>query len=325
MWTDGILGQTLAKGLLGSALKQDRLAQSYLFYGPEGVGKAHVAKRLAMAVQCDTGFGIGCGSCAACTKLLRDTHPDFHMIYPEGNNIRIDQVRALQGIMSRRPHQGRRRIAVFDPADKLNEPAANALLKLLEEPPEDSLLILISENSAKLLPTIRSRCMPLRFSALSQQELKSALPQGLAEPMRHLTLAAARGSLGELLRLCSQSDWLEDRQNNIAWYLEEPGWGMWERLKFAEEREAQWRERSNWQNFLQNWQALSRDRLMLALGVSDGLLNNPDFAKELKGMPTVDKIELQKRITGLGEALQQLAAYTTPRLIVESVLLSWMA
>lgn len=314
----------MAVRLLDTAMQRDKLAQSYLFYGPEGVGKRLTALLLASALQCEEGQGIGCGRCPACQKVLRGSHPDWHLIEPDGNNIRIDQIRELQNIMSRRPHEGRRRIAVLDPAERMNDPAANALLKLLEEPPADSLIVLISAQTQKLLPTIRSRCQPIRFTPLAQDILAARLGEAYGAEQKRLLVRSAQGSMGQLLRLAEDETWDEERRQGIAWFVEEPRWGLAERLKFAEEQDAAWKERESWQQLWQLWQSLSRDRLVLALGGDAEALWNPDAFALLRGMPACGRARLELRIAQLREAQLRVQSYTSARLVAESLLLDWL-
>ena len=321
-WFEPIRGQALAVRLLSAALRQNKLAQSYLFYGPEGVGKSLTALRLGMAVQCEQDDGSICGVCTSCRLMLRSLHPDWHVVQPEGagNFIRIDQVRDLQTVMSRRPNQGRRRIAVLESADRMNEPAANALLKLLEEPPEDSLLILITSAPQRLLPTISSRCQPMRFTTLSIDDLAPALAEELTEQQRLALLRNAQGSMGRLLRLSEDQEWDEDRKQAIAWFTAEPRWDTFERLHQAEilgdalDREA-------CAQVFSLWQSLYRDRLVLASGGEEDLLWNPDALQDIESMPYLPSLHIKKRINLLQHASLQIASNTSIRAVLESLFL----
>jgi len=324
LWAKGILGQNLALRMLDSAMSREMLSQSYIFSGPSGVGRKLTALRLAMAIQCEEGYGSGCGQCTSCQKLLRGTHPDWHLLEPDGVNIRIDQIRELHVTISRRPHQGRRRIAVIDPAEKMNEPSANALLKLLEEPPADSLLVLISSNPLQLLPTIRSRCQTIRFNPLSLSDLSAFLPESTPEAKRMTVLRCAGGSVGKLLSLTEDEDWDEGRHQGVAWYLEEPSWNLSQRMKFSEERDEQWRNRLPWQEMLRDWQSLTRDRLMMEHGIRENGVWNPDVAENLRRMPGLSPKQLMLRVVQLDEAMGQIESNTPPRLVAESLLLSWI-
>lgn len=169
----GILGHETQKSILNRALAGNRIAHAYLFTGPEGVGKQLLAVALARAIFCQD--GTGCGECPSCRKVEHRNHPDLHLIEPDGSSIKIDQIRALQRELAFRPLEGSRKICIIDHADRMNPAAGNALLKTLEEPSGDALLILLSARPEAVLQTIRSRCQSLPFQRLSTDLIRDAL------------------------------------------------------------------------------------------------------------------------------------------------------
>lgn len=142
-----------------------RLPHALLLAGPAGTGKARFADAFASLLLCAAPGGRRCGECRGCRLVAAGNHPDLAWLRPEelGKAIRVDQVRALREFCAARPHQGGWRIMVIDPAEALNANAANALLKTLEEPGAETLLLLVSHEPAGLPATIRSRCRLLRF------------------------------------------------------------------------------------------------------------------------------------------------------------------
>ena len=326
MWSDAVFGQDYAVTLLSHAMEQQRLAQSYLFYGPEGVGKRTAALRLAMAINCLSQEGLGCGHCVSCRKLQKGSHPDWLMLQPlEGKSgIGIEQIRQLQPLMAHRPYEGRRRVIVIDPIDKLEVPAANALLKLLEEPAADNLLILISHQPESILPTIRSRCQMIRFLPLSEAVIRQVLRQehpGLVIP--ELAVRMAQGSVGKA------AAWLEDDQlaieweKSVQWFFEEPNWSVSMRLAWVAEREKEKWERIHWQIFWQSWQDLLRDRLILSGGGSPATLINPQLQQQLVGMKPLSSVQLVLRIEQISLLLQQMQVRVTALAASESLLIDW--
>ncbi len=189
-----ILGHDRQKDILRRAISSDRLAHAYLFEGPEGVGKRLVALALVRAVFCLE--GTGCGNCSACRKVDHHNHPDLHLLEAEGTLIKIEQVRALQKELSYRPLEAPKKICLIDGAEKMNPAAGNALLKTLEEPSGEALLILLSAKPEKVLSTIRSRCQRLPFSRLPQQLLQQVLIERLEvdEVQGHILAALSEGS-----------------------------------------------------------------------------------------------------------------------------------
>ncbi len=165
-------GQPLARSYFERACRTDRLAHAYLLWGEDGSGKRAFAEELAQALLCAD--GDPCGQCASCRSIANGNHPSVHVFGPaEGKvAIDIDTVRRL----SERVHLKDRelKVIIVDPADSMGEPAANALLKTLEEPPPETLLILIARSTGTLLSTIVSRCHRVPFlSAAGSAELAS--------------------------------------------------------------------------------------------------------------------------------------------------------
>lgn len=196
-----IVGHEQIKARLKTALLQQRLAPALIFVGPTGVGKRLCALALAKAVNCERADGDSCDRCAACRKIAAGTHLDVKLVEPEGAFIKVAQIRQLVEDANYKPFEGRRRVFIIDPADAMNETAANALLKTLEEPPEDSLLILISDKLDALLPTIRSRCQIQLFTPLSTEEVEAFLRRfdARAEADIQLTARLAAGCIGRAL------------------------------------------------------------------------------------------------------------------------------
>ena len=174
MW-ENINGQTEAVSYLKGLVQNNALSHAYLFIGPSGVGKFTTAQVLAAVLNCENLGENGCGRCSSCLKIFRQVHPDVFYIEPEGNFITIDQIRELKNRALLKPHEGNVKIFILDEVERLNSPAANALLKILEEPPPYLLFVLIAENLEALLPTIVSRCQLIRFRAIRQDYLESLL------------------------------------------------------------------------------------------------------------------------------------------------------
>jgi DNA polymerase-3 subunit delta' len=204
-----ILGQDWAVSHLKTAMLAGRLSHAYLFLGADGVGKATTAMALAAALNCDQPGedGDACGVCPSCRRLAAGTHPDFLVISPpeSKNQISIDQIRELRRLTEYPPLGGGWRVVLIKPAEALsaNIAAANALLKTLEEPPAQHLLVLTARGEADLLPTIVSRCHKLALAplptALIIRELQSR--RGLSSSQAALVTALSGGSLGRALTL----------------------------------------------------------------------------------------------------------------------------
>jgi len=201
-----ILHQEPAVRLLKAALAKGRLAHSYIFFGPKGVGKETTAKALLYHLFCQISQAHPCGSCLACKKLDKATHPDVVHVFAEKRDIRIDTVREIERFIHYRPLEAPYKVILFHQAEKLNPEAGNALLKSLEEPPPYVIFILLTENITLLLPTIISRSQILKFRPLPASTIKSYLikylhyEEGLAETLAELS----QGSLGRALEIAEK-------------------------------------------------------------------------------------------------------------------------
>ncbi len=176
---DAVFGQERAISFLRGVLERGEVPHAMLFTGPRGVGKHTTALLFSAALLCPSGAPDGCPSCF---KVARGMHPDLHLVEPEGAQIHIDQVRELERELSVKPLEASRKVAVIDEAESMNETAANAFLKTLEEPPPGSCIILVAAGAEGLLPTIASRCHELRFSPLGKREVEGYLRREFAMP-----------------------------------------------------------------------------------------------------------------------------------------------
>ena len=169
---DEIYGQEAATGFLKETLRRGEVPHAMVFTGPRGVGKYTTALLFAAALLCPSLEPDGCPSCR---KVARGVHPDLHLVEAEGNIIRREQVTELEKELNRKAVESLRRAAVIDEAEAMNQEAANAFLKTLEEPPPETCMILVVESKESLLPTVASRCHEVRFSALGKGDIEDFL------------------------------------------------------------------------------------------------------------------------------------------------------
>src|SRR6201990_3490517 len=216
---DELTGNSRVKAALKSMLANDRLPGAMLFTGEEGIGKKLFALEIARALNCRTPKDEeACGVCSSCvrirklnyptrddvdewTQIIWTDHPDVGLVVAPRRVLRVEQMRQIEKEANFRPFEGKARVFLIDEADKLNDASANALLKVLEEPPRTSHLILITARPAMLLPTILSRCQMIRFSPLAPAEIESYLTKNkLADPSTaRLRARAAAGSISRAL------------------------------------------------------------------------------------------------------------------------------
>ena len=191
-----IIGQVKALSLLRRALNGGRLAHGYLFTGPEGVGKSTTAHALAATLLCERkDSSPPCGHCPGCRKFAAGSHPDFLLIKPEGAGIKINQIRELKKALTFPPFERGMRAVIIEDAQSMGREAGNSLLKLLEEPPPDNILLLIAADAEPMLETIVSRCQVIPFAPLTEAEtvqvIRRAHPQFSMDEVR--TMAKLTG------------------------------------------------------------------------------------------------------------------------------------
>ncbi len=182
MFFKDILGHTREVEALKKAILNNRVAHAYLFAGTSGIGKGCVARAFSAALNCKERDSFGCGACEDCRSMQNSTHPNLVEIGPtdkdgqkaENGLIRIARIRELQDAIKYKIDRGKK-VALVEAADTLVPAAANAFLKTLEEPPPDSVIILISSRATQLLPTILSRCQRINFKPLSETVVKDFL------------------------------------------------------------------------------------------------------------------------------------------------------
>ncbi len=197
-----IVGQRRSIHILQSFLKKKTYPQSLLFEGESGLGKRLAAEVFSQKILCHSDAADtmeACGTCLSCQKMRNQNHPDFSVISPDGNAIKIDQIREMQEKMIYKPIDGQRKIVIIDPADKMNKAAANGLLKTLEEPPSYAMIILVSAKALSLLPTLRSRCQKISFHPHSFSQIVHILKRekGWTNSDAQLVTATTHGRLQE--------------------------------------------------------------------------------------------------------------------------------
>lgn len=161
-----------------------RHAHAYLLHGPAGIGKRDLAERLMARLLCQQPAGLeACGQCKACHLLAAGTHPDVFVLEPEEADkaIKVDQVRELVSFVVQTAQLGGRKVVLLEPVEAMNLNSANALLKSLEEPSGDTVLLLVSHQPSRLLPTVKSRCVQQVCPLPSLQQSLAWLAQALPE------------------------------------------------------------------------------------------------------------------------------------------------
>jgi DNA polymerase-3 subunit delta' len=276
-----IIGQDKAVRMLLGILKRQKVASSYLFCGEAGVGKKAVAVAFAKAVNClnprspgprfsEDGPVDACEECESCVKIEAGVHPDFLLVSPEERLIRIDEIRMIDDALSYKPFEGRKKTVIVDDAETMNISAANAFLKTLEEPPEDSIIILVTSKPDLLPATIRSRCSRINFSPLPTDSCTEVLA-GKVKDAEKLSLAA-RLSMGRP-GVALSSDLTEERK----WFL-----NLFKAMLLAE-KDA-WSSRDDMERWFDHVLIFLRDMTVLKLTNDPEYLVNADLEGYLTGL-----------------------------------------
>lgn len=187
--------QPLVFSQLKKSVKHGRLAHAYLFEGNQGTGKGTMSQWLAKRLFCtDLQGEEPCNQCNNCQRITNGEHPDVQVIQPDGQTIKVDQIRQLQTEFSKSGFESRRQIFIIKAADKMNASAANSLLKFLEEPPGSFLAILETDALGRILPTIQSRCQVIHFLPLAPDHLIEKLQEeGIGKESAQLLASLTNG------------------------------------------------------------------------------------------------------------------------------------
>jgi DNA polymerase III delta' subunit len=275
---------------LKKGLKKERIPNSLLFSGPDGVGKKKTALVLAKAMNCLSMSDDSCEKCANCRAINNNNFPDVLILAPKKDVIKIDEIRMLKQIAYLRPMVGKRRVFIVQEAEKMTEPASNSFLKILEEPPMFSHIFLTSWNPYLILSTLRSRCQILTFSQISRKDIQEELiNNGYDEYKAGLISLLVKGNLEQAVKL-KWEDVQPKRQR--AWELFQAltggknAAGMFKNL-FSSGKEF----RKELEQILEILITLMRDLLLIKSSRGQGLLLNPDYADKIGDTAGVLSVE----------------------------------
>lgn len=206
-----IIGNTKIKDTLEKIVKLDKMSHSYLFSGIDGIGKKKIAIEFAKGILCLDEQDRYCNNCKSCIQFDANNNPDFFLLEPIDNMIKIDQIREMQRHVIEKPIVGKKKVYIIDKADAMRPEAQNCLLKTLEEPPEYIIIILISSVEANLLTTIKSRCTIMKFDRLEDEQIVKYLKEKEnIENLNKETIEIFQGSLGKALEKLEYKDIYEN-------------------------------------------------------------------------------------------------------------------
>jgi DNA polymerase III subunit delta' len=331
MWLTA--GHDSARDALARSLFEGRTSHAYLFAGPANVGKQRLALDFAKALNCDSD-SIPCGACRSCRRIEDWQHPDVMLVSVGGvcdeadhdhkrdgsKDIKICQVRTLQRAIALRPFEGRMRVIIIDPAERLNVHAADALLKTIEEPPAQVTILLLSDQSSSLPETIvsRARCVtmaPVPFSTISTMLLGMNVDPQRADLIARLSA----GRIGWAITYSADASQTDERTRRLERIEELSGSGRAARMAFAAELASGFAsDRAGTYAWLELWRGWLRDLLLIAEGCDDLVTNTDRVASVRHWAGRFTAVGIVEALDALRECRQHLDENVNARLALEA-------
>jgi DNA polymerase-3 subunit delta' len=320
-----ILGQEKAVRFVKGVLSRNRIPHGYLFLGMPGVGKTNTAIAMAQALNClEPRDGEGCGRCKPCRGIEDRSFCDLVFLEPDGQVIKIEQIRELERVLAFKPQFGKYRVTVLREAEKMTLEAANAFLKTLEEPPPGNVLILQASDLSQLMPTIISRCQKVRFQPVPVPLISSWLAEKKGvEPKKALLLAKlSEGSITRAVQMLEE-EYESRRSECFSRLMGLSGLSDGEVLDLAIELKGKGKgEQSSIELLFSLWKTWLRDLLLLKTGGPERLLIHEDHLAQLKSGCNAYRIDSLIEALGLlDQAEKDMAGYRNMELMLENLLL----
>ena len=218
MGFNDVAGQRVIVESLKNAIKNDMTANGYIFSGSKGCGKKLMAFIFAAALNCTGAVSDKpCGSCSSCIRTGSGNHPNVEVVRPTGQSIKIKQIRQIISDASKKPFESGFKIIIIENAEKMTHDAQDAFLKTLEEPPENTVFILLAENHDLLLPTIVSRCQIYQFKPVDMKEMKDYIEEKYDYPSEEVEAAVrySKGVIGKALDFLKDKESLKAREGFV--------------------------------------------------------------------------------------------------------------
>jgi DNA polymerase-3 subunit delta' len=324
-----MIGHEWAARMLQEHIQHQRIRHAYLITGADGLGKRTLGLRFAQALSCVNPPAVGerCGACRVCRLIECGEFPDLHLVQSEsiGGTLKVEQVRELSRQLALAPYEGKLRVALLLRFHEANESAANALLKTLEEPASQVVLILTARTKEALLPTIVSRCEVVPLRPVNQAEINAALlERGASTEAGQLVASLADGRPGWAIRHVEDRDMLERRSQQLDEMMELAGSSRAVRFKYIEEmlekKDAE-AQRQVALEALDHWSSLWRDAMLDSYQAQGARLRNLDRREDIQRLvSTLDS----SQITHVLQMAEQTRAAIERNVNVRLALETWL-
>jgi len=318
MWQ--VVGHDWVVELLKRSLENGRVSHAYLLTGPAQIGKTTLALNFAQALNC-LSEDRPCGECLSCRKIARHIHPDVRIIEGKDGTIGIDQIRAMQREVALSPYEGRWRIYIIREMERATTEAANCLLKTLEEPPSQVILLLTARDADALPPTIVSRCQVLNLRPLPTGLIQETLQQRwkVDEEKARLLARLSGGRIGWAIEANQDEVILKMREERLHEMLALMGKGQVGRLDYAYQLS---RQADTVPEVLDLWLGWWRDLLLVKGGCPEAVTNIDQQAALQEMAKKYSLRQVQGFIKALQDTARQLEQHVNPRLALEVLMLS---
>lgn len=310
--------------MIKNSMEKNRLSHAYLFEGQKGIGKQETGLLVAKSIFCLSPIDryIPCENCINCKRINHGNHPDIHIVEPDGQSIKKQQIQMLQEEFSKTGVESKKKLYMIIHADRMTVNAANSLLKFLEEPHAGTYAILITEQMQRILPTILSRCQTLSFKPLSSTQLIKRLVEMGVKSEKAPLIVQLTNNIDEAMSL-NDDDWFAQGQKIVVKLYEVLMKSPLETLVFLQEEWfAHFKDKEQTDRGLDLLLLIFKDLLYIQIGKQEHTVFKNDFTRIEQYALRTSRRRLADQMTAILEAKRKLGANMNPQLLMEELVLN---